>query len=107
MWVRSLGWEKEMATPLVFLPGKSHGQRSLVGYSPQGCKESDMTDHTHTQRSIENYQNALLLTGTLTPGFSVELCHLGWSQWNGVLFSIDERLNHIMCFAVCHADLEC
>ena len=28
----------------VFLPGKSHGQRSLVGYSPWGHKESDMTD---------------------------------------------------------------
>ena len=26
--------------------GKSHGQRSLAGYSPQGCKESDMTEHT-------------------------------------------------------------
>ena len=29
--------EKEMATPLVFLPGKSHGQRSLAGHSPWGC----------------------------------------------------------------------
>ena len=42
MWVRSLGQEdpleKEMATHSVFLPGKSHGQRSLVGYSPWGCK---------------------------------------------------------------------
>ena len=28
----------------VFLPGESHGQRSLVGYSPQGCKESDTTE---------------------------------------------------------------
>ena len=28
----------------VFLPGKSHGQRSLVGYSPWDCKESDMTE---------------------------------------------------------------
>ena len=27
--------------PLQFLPGESHGQRSLVGYSPWGCKESD------------------------------------------------------------------
>ena len=27
----------------VFLPGESHGQRSLVGYSPWGHKESDMT----------------------------------------------------------------
>ena len=28
----------------VFLPGKFHGQRSLVGYSPWGPKESDMTE---------------------------------------------------------------
>ena len=32
-----------MATTPVFLPGKSHGQRSLAGYSPQGHKESDIT----------------------------------------------------------------
>ena len=30
----------------VFLPGKSHGQRSLAGYSPKGRKESDMTEMT-------------------------------------------------------------
>ena len=30
--------EKEMTTPAVFLPGESLGQRSLVGYSPQGHK---------------------------------------------------------------------
>ena len=34
---------KWQPTP-VFLPGKSHGQRSLVGYSPWGHKESDMTE---------------------------------------------------------------
>ena len=28
----------------VFLPGESHGQMSLVGYSSQGCKESDVTE---------------------------------------------------------------
>ena len=48
----SLGWEdpleKEMAIHSVFLLGKSHGQRSLVSYSSWGCKESDMTGHTHT-----------------------------------------------------------
>ena len=36
----------EEDTP-VFLPGKFHGQRSVSGYSPWGCKESDMTEHTH------------------------------------------------------------
>ena len=42
-------WRRQ-STP-VFLPGKSHGQRSLAGYSLWGCKESDMTEeltHTHT-----------------------------------------------------------
>ena len=31
----------------VFLPGKSHRQRSLIGYSPWGCKESDTTEQIH------------------------------------------------------------
>ena len=47
-WVQSRGQEdpleKEMATSPVFLPGESHGQRSLVGYSRQGRKESDTTE---------------------------------------------------------------
>ena len=50
-WVRSLGWEdlleKEMATHSNILAWKIHGQRSLVGYSPWGCKESDMTERLH------------------------------------------------------------
>ena len=33
--------------PTPFLPGKFHGQRSLEDYSPWGCKESDMDEHTH------------------------------------------------------------
>ena len=38
-----------MATTPVFLPGESHGQRSMAGYSPWYCKESDMTEATqHT-----------------------------------------------------------
>ena len=43
-WVRFLGredpLEKEMATHSSILTGESHGQRSLVGYSPRGRKES-------------------------------------------------------------------
>ena len=49
MWVQSLGeeepLEKGMALTPVFLPGKPHGQRSLEGYSPQGCKELDIAEH--------------------------------------------------------------
>ena len=46
-WVQSLGQEdpleEEMATHSSILPGESHGQRSLAGYSPWDRKESDMT----------------------------------------------------------------
>ena len=35
--------EKEWQPTPIFLPGKSHGPRSLVGYSPWGCKELDTT----------------------------------------------------------------
>ena len=46
--VQSLGredaLEKGKVTHSSILPGESHGQRSLVGYSPQGGKESDTTE---------------------------------------------------------------
>ena len=38
-----LFWRRKWKATLIFLPGKPHGQRSLVGYSPWGCKESDTT----------------------------------------------------------------
>ena len=37
-------WRRAWQPTLVFLPGESHGQRSLAGYSPWGCKDSDMTE---------------------------------------------------------------
>ena len=42
-WVAKIPWRKEWQPTPVFLPGESHGQRSLVGYSPRGHKELDMT----------------------------------------------------------------
>ena len=47
-WVRSVGQEdpleKGMETHSSTLAGESHGQRSLVGYNPWGCKELDTTE---------------------------------------------------------------
>ena len=40
--VRKIPWRREWQPTPLFLPIKSHGQRSLVSYSPQGHKESDM-----------------------------------------------------------------
>ena len=58
MQVRSLGLEdflrkKWQPTP-VFLPGESHGQRSLVGYSPWGCKKLDTTETNTTLLTVSN-----------------------------------------------------
>ena len=50
---RSLG--EEHGNPLVFLPGESHGQRRLAGYSPWGLKESnstEATEHARTQETV-------------------------------------------------------
>ena len=47
-WKRRRRWHP---TP-VLLPGKSHGRRSLVGCSPWGCKESDMTEWLHFHFSL-------------------------------------------------------
>ena len=51
-WVGKIPWRRAWQLTLVFLPGEFHRQRSLVGYSPWGCKELDMTDkltQTHTK----------------------------------------------------------
>ena len=61
-WVRSLVWEdsleKERQPTPVFLPGESHGGRSLVGYSPRGRKELATTEllHFHFQGKKEGTQ---------------------------------------------------
>ena len=44
IWVSKIPWRRKWQPTVVFLPGESHGQRSLAGYSSWGCKESDTTE---------------------------------------------------------------
>ena len=60
-----------MATTPVFLPGESHGQRSLEGYSAQGRKEADMTERL--TRSL--LSSALLLSRIPSLSVSLLLSH--------------------------------
>ena len=46
-WVGKIPWRGKWQPIPVFLPGKSHGQWSMVGYCPWGRKESDMTERLH------------------------------------------------------------
>ena len=47
-WVGKIPWRRKWHPTPVFLPGESHGQRSLEGYSPWGGKKSDRTEHAPT-----------------------------------------------------------
>ena len=51
-WVGKILWRKKWQPTPVLLPRKSHKQRSLVGYSPWGHKESDMTEQLHSILNI-------------------------------------------------------
>ena len=61
--VLSLGredpWGRKWQSTPVLLPGKSHGQRSLVGYSPGGHRESDMTKQLHKLYYLFNYSDMI------------------------------------------------
>ena len=54
-WVKKIPWRRKWQPTLVFLAGESHGGRSLVGYSPQGHKESDMTERHHFTLTIIHF----------------------------------------------------
>ena len=66
MRVRSLGREDSLEQEMaVFLPGEFHGWRNLVGYSPWGHKESDMTERliTHARYTTLHRGIKFMMTG--------------------------------------------
>ena len=48
LWVGKIPWRKKWQPTPVLLPWKFHAQRSLVGYSPWCCEESDTTEPLNT-----------------------------------------------------------
>ena len=64
-------WRRKWQPTPVFLPGESHGQRSLEGYSPRGCKESDMTEQLSMHaRLVDEWRKGSrkMRRGHLRPG---------------------------------------
>ena len=69
--------EKTKAAPPVLLLGEFHGQRSLMGYSPWGCKESDTSERlTHTSGSA--LLVAWLSSRGMGKGLEIEKWEMGW-----------------------------
>ena len=59
-WVRKIPWRRKWQCTPVLLPGKSHGQRSLAGYSLWGYKQSDTTERlTHTDTRLNRWDHLL------------------------------------------------
>ena len=58
--IGKIPWRRKGQPTPVFLPRKSQGQRSLMGYNPQGLKESDATEatkHTHLKAQMDGRRN--------------------------------------------------
>ena len=81
-WVQSLGWEdpleKGMAATPVFLPGKSHGQRSLAGCSPRSHKESNTTEQL--SRAQHSVWYIFVESPELAPALDQRLQNRSWEQ---------------------------
>ena len=61
-------WGRKWQAIPVFLPGESHGERNLVGYSPWGCKQLDLTEHTYKPSvlSCHNYSFVFIKSTNMT-----------------------------------------
>ena len=51
-WDGKIPWRRAWQPTTIFLPGESHGQRSLAGCSPWGRKERDMTEQLTAKATI-------------------------------------------------------
>ena len=87
-------WRRKWQLTLVFLPGKSHGQRGLVSYSPWSYKESDTTERLSSPLTsqVQGWEK-----GLLSSVFEHEqrFCAFSWAaQWAGfVLMQMGLRMN--------------
>ena len=75
-WVRKIPWRRKWQPTSVLFPGKYHRRRILVGYSPWGCKESDMTEWLHFL-SLFSLGHTLPLPTNITKFFLNEII-LSW-----------------------------
>ena len=83
--VGKIPWRRKWQPTPIVLPGKSHGQRNLPGYSPWGCKELNKTEHTCTSicDCLKNVHFSLTMSN-LKRKFRRQL-HLQWHKQIKVL----------------------
>ena len=89
-WVGKIPRRRKLQPPPVFLPGKCHGQRSLVGCNPLGCKELDMTERLSTHNLVTKQQQQQWLCDMNNSGKDWLQDQSGYSQdtWEEILISV-------------------
>ena len=104
--VRKIPWRRKRQPTPVFLLRESHGQRSLAGYSPWGCKESDTTEHAikHKQREIQAALAEAEVTKYKLPSSPPLQEHLGTAGEHGVK-SVDSTWVRPRAVSICTAFL--
>ena len=93
-WVGKITWRRKWQSTPVFLPGESHGQRNLEGYSPQGRKELDTTEQLHytaaaaAAKSLQSCPNLCDPTDGSPPGSPVpRIIQARTLEWVAISFS--------------------
>ena len=66
LWVGKIPWRRAWQPSPVLLPGESHGQRSLAGYSPWGRKESDTSERLSTEHFVSKFGQAVRVSSVFT-----------------------------------------
>ena len=85
LWVGKIPWRRKWQSTPVLMPGKFHGWRSLMGYSPWGHKESDTTERLHFTNScyqvkFTNNFSICLITSQWDLEYALEWENV-WSSW--------------------------
>ena len=77
-WVRNICWRRKWQPTPVFVPGESHGRRSVVGYNPWGHKESDTTEATEHGR----VSNCFPVWAVMNRAAKSSMCRFLWRHKN-------------------------
>ena len=96
--VRMILWRRAWQPPLVILPGESHGQKNLVGYSPWAHKELDMTERLSTAQMT--FTLTVRKELSFTPKFrAFTLLFCFWSYKKFILWN-SVRTGNFFCLIV-------
>ena len=101
-WVGKIPWRRTWQPTPVFLPGESHGQRSLEGYSPRGCKElgtTEVTAHMHAYVYVSCFYRLKIFCVCVFLGG--DACHLSTQLHENLCVHIGKCIYRALCACAC------